>query len=42
MKESEMRRIAEIINKAIENAENESNLDGLLMKSKIYVRISSL
>ena len=34
MKENEMRRIAEIINKAIENAENESNLDGLVNEVK--------
>jgi glycine hydroxymethyltransferase len=34
MKESEMRRIAEIINKAIENAENEPNLDGLVNEVK--------
>ena len=34
MKENEMRRIAEIINKAIENAENESILDGLVNEVK--------
>jgi len=34
MKENEMRRIAEIINKAIENAENESILDGLVIEVK--------
>jgi glycine hydroxymethyltransferase len=34
MKENEMRRIAEIINKAIENAENEPILDGLVKDVK--------
>jgi glycine hydroxymethyltransferase len=34
MKENEMRRIAEIINKAIDNAENESILDGLVNEVK--------
>jgi len=34
MKENEMRRIAEIINKAIENAENESILNGLVNEVK--------
>ena len=34
MKESEMRKIAEIINKAIDNAENESILDGLVNEVK--------
>jgi glycine hydroxymethyltransferase len=34
MKENEMKRIAEIINKAIENAENESILDGLVNEVK--------
>lgn len=34
MKENEMRRIAEIINTAIDNAENESRLDGLVKDVK--------
>jgi glycine hydroxymethyltransferase len=34
MKENEMRRIAEIINKAIDNAENETILDGLVKDVK--------